>query len=45
MQPHNSKLITPVLIASSLILMIGFGIRASFGVFQIPVADQFLGAH
>ena len=41
MQPHNSKLITPVLIASSLILMIGFGIRASFGVFQIPVADQF----
>jgi len=32
---------TPVLIASSLILMIGFGVRASFGVFQIPIADEF----
>jgi len=32
---------TPVLIAGSVILMIGFAIRASFGVFQIPVAEEF----
>jgi len=41
MTSQSSKLMTPVLIASSLILMIGFGVRASFGVFQIPIADQF----
>jgi MFS family permease len=44
MQSHSSRLITPVLIASSLILMIGFGVRASFGIFQIPIADQFAWA-
>jgi MFS family permease len=44
MQVQSHKLITPVLVASSLILMIGFGIRASFGVFQIPIADQFAWA-
>ena len=44
MQDQDTKLITPVLIASSLILMIGFGIRASYGVFQIPIADQFAWA-
>ena len=32
---------TPVLIAGSLILMTGFAIRASFGVFQIPIAKEF----
>ncbi len=37
----NSALFTPVLIAGSLILMMGFSIRASFGVFQIPIAEQF----
>ena len=41
MQSQDTKLITPVLLASSVILMIGFGIRASYGVFQIPIADQF----
>jgi len=41
MTSQSSKLMTPVLIASSLILMIGFGVRASFGVFQIPIADEF----
>ncbi len=44
MQNQETKLITPVLLASSIILMIGFGIRASYGVFQIPIADQFAWA-
>jgi MFS family permease len=30
-----------VLLAGCLILMINFGIRSSFGVFQIPIADSF----
>jgi MFS family permease len=34
-------LFTPVLIAGSLVLMTGFSIRASFGVFQIPIASEF----
>jgi MFS family permease len=34
-------LITPVLIGGSLILMVGFAIRASFGVFQLPIAAEF----
>jgi len=37
----NPRLFTPVLIAGSLILMMGFSIRASFGVFQIPIAEEF----
>lgn len=37
----RSSLITPVLIAGSIIVMISFAIRASFGVFQIPIADEF----
>ena len=37
----QSGLITPVLIGGSIILMLGFGVRASFGVFQIPVAAEF----
>ncbi|MHA3977988.1 MFS transporter [Halovulum sp. GXIMD14794] len=35
------RLFTPVLIAGSVILMLGFAIRASYGVFQIPIADEF----
>ncbi|MCG3269420.1 MFS transporter [Yoonia sp. I 8.24] len=38
---HKAPLITPVLIAGCLIIMTGFAIRASFGVFQIPIADEF----
>jgi len=41
MQQQSSSLFTPVLIAGSLVLLTGFAIRASFGVFQIPIADQF----
>jgi MFS family permease len=37
----KSTLITPVLIAGCAILMFSFAIRASFGVFQIPVAAEF----
>ncbi|MFN4157339.1 MAG: MFS transporter [Gemmobacter sp.] len=37
----KAPLLTPVLIAGSLILMLGFAIRASFGVFQIPIATEF----
>ena len=39
--PQSRSLFTPVLIAGSLILLINFGIRASFGVFQIPIAADF----
>lgn len=37
----KSSIFTPVLIAGSVILMLGFAIRASFGVFQIPIAAEF----
>ncbi|WP_284166106.1 MFS transporter [Frigidibacter sp. SD6-1] len=37
----RAPLITPVLIAGCLIIMVGFAIRASFGVFQIPIAAEF----
>lgn len=37
----KSTLFTPVLIAGCFILMLGFSIRASFGVFQIPIATEF----
>ena len=38
---QRQPLITPVLLAGSLILLVSFAIRASFGVFQIPIADEF----
>ena len=39
--PHSARLITPVLVAGCLILVISFGVRASFGVFQIPIASEY----
>ena len=36
-----SPLITPVLLGGCAIILICFAIRASFGVFQIPIADEF----
>ena len=36
-----TRLLTPLLVASCIILLVGFGIRASFGVFQIPIHDAF----
>ena len=41
MNNHKSSLITPVLLAGSLIIIITFGIRGSFGVFQIPIENEF----
>ena len=38
---RSAPLITPVLVAGCVILMLGFAIRASFGVFQIPIAEEF----
>ena len=32
---------TPILVAGCVFLLVSFGIRASFGVFQIPVAEHF----
>lgn len=37
----QSRLITPILVAGCVILLVNFAIRASFGVFQIPIADEF----
>lgn len=39
--PARAPLVTPVLIAGCLILMLGFSIRASFGMFQLPIATEF----
>ena len=36
-----ASLFTPVLIAGCAIMLISFAIRASFGVFQIPIAEEF----
>ena len=37
----KSPLMTPILMAGCVILMLGFAIRASFGVFQLPIANEF----
>ena len=37
----KTSIFTPVLIAGCVILMFSFAIRASFGVFQIPIAAEF----
>ncbi len=39
--PARAPLFTPVLMAGCIIIMVGFAIRASFGVFQIPIAQEF----
>ena len=41
MKEYKSSLISPVLIAGSLIIIVTFGIRGSFGVFQIPIENEF----
>lgn len=38
---RQTNLLNPVLVAGCLIIMTGFAIRASFGVFQIPIATEF----
>jgi MFS family permease len=37
----QSRLFTPVLVGGAIILLINFALRASFGVFQIPIAQEF----
>jgi len=38
---RQAPLFTPVLIGGCIIILISFAIRASFGVFQIPIAEEF----
>lgn len=38
---RSQKLLSPVLIGGCAVLLIGFSIRASYGVFQIPIAEEF----
>jgi MFS family permease len=38
---RQESMFTPVLIGSCIIIMICFAVRASFGVFQIPIAEEF----
>ena len=40
----SSSIFTPILIGGSLILLISFAIRSTFGLFQIPIAEQFMWA-
>ena len=37
----EKPLITPVLLAGCFIILVGFSIRESYGVFQIPIANEF----
>ncbi|MGR3713543.1 MAG: MFS transporter [Shimia sp.] len=37
----RSPLFTPVLIVGCIIILVSFAVRASFGVFQIPIAQEF----
>ena len=44
MKEKNTSIFTPILIGGSLILLISFAIRSTFGLFQIPIAEEFLWA-
>ncbi|MEO1307131.1 MAG: MFS transporter [Pseudomonadota bacterium] len=37
----RASLFTPVLIGGCIIMLLSFAVRASFGVFQIPIAEEF----
>ena len=37
----RASIFTPVLVAGCAIIVISFAVRASFGVFQIPIAEEF----
>ncbi len=37
----RQPLLTPVLLAGCAVILTGFAIRASFGIFQIPIAEDF----
>ncbi len=38
---QRTSIFTPVLIVGCVIIMVSFAVRASFGVFQIPIAEEF----
>ncbi|MCH2163639.1 MAG: MFS transporter [Marinovum sp.] len=38
---QKASLFTPVLIVGCIIILVSFAVRASFGVFQIPIAEEF----
>ena len=38
---RRQSIFTPVLIAGCVVILISFAVRASFGVFQIPIANEF----
>ena len=38
---RHASIFTPVLIVGCFIMLLSFAVRASFGVFQIPIADEF----
>jgi MFS family permease len=38
---RQTSLFSPVLIVGCVIIMVSFAVRASFGVFQIPIAEEF----
>ncbi len=45
MKNHSDvSVFNPILIAGSLILLISFSIRSTFGLFQIPIAEEFFWA-
>lgn len=41
MSHQHDRVIHPILIAGCFIIMVSFAIRASFGLFQIPIATEF----
>ena len=41
MSESRVPLLTPVLLAGSVVILVSFAIRATFGVFQIPISEEF----
>lgn len=37
----NGRLMNPVLVAGCIIILVSFAVRASFGLFQLPIAQEF----
>ena len=40
-KPAGPGLFNPVLVAGCIIILVGFSVRSSFGLFQIPIAHEF----
>ncbi|WP_299080381.1 MFS transporter [uncultured Ruegeria sp.] len=39
--PQSVRLLNPILIVACIIITVNFAVRGSFGVFQIPIAEEF----